>query len=154
METFVGWLKKQSLNEAETRYSVEVNFRSKTDEVLKQAAKIILGYASAALKKADFHVKQVFEQDPLRILVSTRNWDDGEWVCIVSWQPKEKCYVISKGFFNKDRKTVSVQKTQSCDAESASEITNAVRNMMYGLKDEPDRHIQKLKKIKMKTGPK
>lgn len=154
MNTFISWLKKQNISESDTRYSVEVNFRTKTDEVLKNAAKITLGYASAALKKQDFHVKQVFEQDPLRILVSSRNWDDGEWVCVVSWNPQQKCYVISKGFYNKDRKTVSVQGSKHCDAENASEIVAQVRNVMHNLRDKPDRHIEKLKKVPMKRGPK
>src|SRR5882672_424810 len=105
MQSFVSWLKSLiPVNEADTRYSVEVNYRTKTDEVLKAAAKITLGYVSAALKKAEFHVKQVFEEEPFRIMVSARNWDDGEWVVIVSWNPQEHCYVISKGFYNKLQK--------------------------------------------------
>jgi hypothetical protein len=154
MQTFIGWLKTGMLNEADTRYSVEVNFRTRTPEILHNAAKIVLGYASAALKKAEFHVKQVFEEEPLRILVSTRNWDDGEWTCVVSWNPKECCYVISSGFYNKDRKTISVQKSHKLDAENAAQITDAVRNVMHSLKDVPDRHVEKLKKVPLKRGPK
>ena len=155
MKSFIGWLKIQdTLAEADTRYSVEVNFRTKIDEVMKNAAKITLGYASAALKKAEFHVRQVFEEDPLRILVSTRNWDDGEWVCLVSWNPEHKCFVISKGFYNKYRKSVSVQGRKHCNAENASEIANEVKNMMHSLKDKPDRHVEKLKKAPLKRGPK
>jgi len=154
METFVGWLKaKLNLLESDTRYSVEVNYRSTVKEVLNHAAKVSLGYASAALKKADFHVKQVFEEEPYRILVSNRNWDDGEWVCVASWNPHEACYVVSKGFYNKDRNTVSVQESQKCNAESAAQITNEIRNTMHNLKDVPDRHIQKLKKVPLKRGP-
>lgn len=154
MRTFIEWLKQETITEADTRYSVEVNFRTKTDEVLKNAAKITLGYASAALKKADFHVKQVFEEEPFRIIVSSRHWDDGEWVCLVSWNNEHNSYVISKGFYNKDRKSVSIQGTRHCGAESAAEIANEVKNMMHSLKDQPDRHIQKLKKVPMKRGPK
>lgn len=155
MDTFVGWLKrKATLAESDTRYSVEVNYRSTVDEVLKSAAKITLGYASAALKKLDLHVKQVFEEEPYRILVSSRNWDDGEWVCLVSWNPKDACFVISKGFYNKDRKTVSVQESKKCNAENAAQITSEVKNMMHSLKDVPDRHVQKLKKVPLKRGPK
>lgn len=155
MKTFMGWLKDQSdLNEADTRYSVEVNYRTRVNDILSSAAKITLGYASAGLKKLDFHVKQIFEVEPYRIMVSTRNWDDGEWVCVVSWHPKEKCFMISKGFYNKDRKTVSEQGTKKCDVENAAEIVAQVRNMMHGLKDVPDRHIEKLKKVPLKRGPK
>lgn len=153
--TFIDWVKAQRpILESDTRYSIEVNFRSRTNEVLHNSAKVILGYASAALKKADFHVKQVFEEDPLRILVSARNWDDGEWVVLASWNPKEKCFVVSKGFYNKDRKSVSVQASRKSDAENAAELTNDVKNMMHSLKGVPDRHIEKLKKVPLKTGPK
>ncbi len=154
MDTFVGWLKKQTeLNEADTRYSVEVNYRTTMKEVLNHAAKVTLGYTSAALKKADFHVKQVFEEEPYRILVSNRNWDDGEWVCVASWNPNESCYFVSRGYYNKDRKTVSVQETKKCGSESAAQITTEIRNMMHNMKDLPDRHIQKLKKVPLKRGP-
>lgn len=155
MRTFITWLKTQNIvSEADTRYSVEVNYRTKTDEVLNHAAKITLGYASAALKKQDFHVKQIFEEEPYRIIVSTRNWDDGEWVSLVSWNPQKRKYIISKGFYNKDRKSVSVQTSKESDAENAAEITAEVRNLMHSLKGTPDRHVEKLKKVPLKRGPK
>lgn len=154
MESFMGWLKTTAINEADTRYSVEVNFRTRTDEILNHAAKITLGYASAALKKADFHVKQVFEEEPYRIIVSTRNWDDGTWCAMASWNPKEKCYIVSKGFFNKDRKSVTVQNSKRSDADSAAAVANELKNAMHNLKHEPDRHVEKLKKVPLKRGPK
>lgn len=154
MESFRTWLKSELLSEADTRYSVEINFRTRTDEVLHHAAKVTLGYASAALKKMDLHVKQVFEQDPVRIMVSARNWDDGEWVCTVSWNPSKKKYIISKGFYNKDRKTVSISDSKDSDATNAAEIAREVRNIMHSLKDLPDRHVEKLKKVPLKRGPK
>ena len=154
MRSFIGWIIDQSnLNEAETRYSVEVNFRTRTDEVLSQAAKITLGFASAALKKADLHVKQIFEQEPYRIMVSARNWDDGEWVVMALWNPQDKCYIMSKGFYNKDRKSVSVQQSKKSDAVNASQITQELKNMMHSVKDQPDRHVEKLKKVPLKRGP-
>ena len=156
-ETFTQWLlRQQPINEADTRYSVEVNFRTKPDEVLSHYAKVCLGYASAALKKSELHIRQVFEEEPYRIIISTRNWDDGEWVVIVSWHPQQKCFFISRGFWNKDRKTVSVPDghTKKCEAENASEIVKDVRNVIHDLKDKPDRHIEKLKKVPIKRGPK
>lgn len=154
MQTFISWIKTGPLNEVDTRYSVEVNFRTKTDEVLKNYAKICLGYVSAALKKSDFHVRQVFERDPHRIIVSMRNWDDGEWVAVVSWNPNKKCFILSKGFYNKDRKSVSVQNSEDCDSDNAADITRKVKNVMHDLKDKPDRHVEKLKKVPLKRGPK
>jgi hypothetical protein len=63
-----------------SRYSIEVNYRTKKDEALEGFAKIALGYVSAALKNHNYHTKHVFSEKPLRLMVSTRNWDDGEWV--------------------------------------------------------------------------
>ena len=74
-------------------------------------AKLVLGYVSAGLKKMGLHTKHVFEEKPLRLLVSSRNWDDGEWTGVISWSDKEKCFLISKGFYNKERKTKSTSRS-------------------------------------------
>lgn len=144
------------LNESSnaTRYSIEVNFRSKPDEVLDGFAKIALGYVSAGLKQHNFHIKHVYGENPVRILVSSRNWDDGEWVGVVSWNPEHKCFIVSKGFYNKDRKTISVQSSEKCKGENAFEITKHIYNMMHELKGKPDRHMEKLKPVPLKRGPK
>lgn len=158
METFIGWLKTQdsSVNEANTRYSVEVNFRTRVEEVLEHYARITLGYVSAALKNFEYHVKQVFDDGVIRILVSTRNWDDGEWVVVVSWNPHHKCFFITKGFYNKLAKNVSYKQGSEVrtDSDNAAKITADVRNIMHELKGKKDRHIEKLKKVPLKTGPK
>lgn len=137
-----------------TRYSVEVNYRTNSDEMLDGFAKISLGYISAALKQNKFHVRHVFDETPIRILISSRNWDDGEWVCVVSYNNKERCFIISKGFYNKDRKTVSIQDSKKCDGKSAADITKEVRNTMHVLKDKKDRHKEPLKGVPLKRGPK
>ena len=138
------------------RYSVEVNYRTNKDEALEGFAKITLGFVSAALKNYGFHTKHVFTEKPLRLLVSSRNWDDGEWVGIVTFNPDHDggCFVVSKGFFNKDRNTTSIQSSEKCSGSSAAEITQELRNMMHDLKDKPDRHQEKLKGVPMKRGPK
>ena len=137
------------------RYSVEVNYRSTIDEVLKGAAKIILGYVSAAMKQNDYHIKQVYDEMPLRVLVSSRNWDDGEWVGLVSYNPKHNCFVVSKGFYNRDKKTVSLQGDSTrCSGDNAAEIVKELRNKMHSLKSEPDRWQTKLKPVPLKRGPK
>lgn len=137
-----------------TRYSVEVNFRTTSEESLEAFAKIALGYVSAGLKQHNFHVKHVYTEKPIRILVSSRNWDDGEWVVLVSWNPEHKCFVCSKGFYNKDRRTVSVHSSEKCSADNAAEITKQVYNLMHHLKTQPDRHQEKLKPVPLKRGPK
>lgn len=139
-----------------SRYSVEVVYRSKAKEVLKAFAKIALGYVSAALKQNGYHVKHVYDVEPLRIMVSSRNWDDGEWVGVVSFNPDHDggCFVISKGFYNKDRRTCSIQSSKKCNGDGADEITKELRNMMHELKDKPDRHREKLKAAPLKRGPK
>lgn len=153
---------KANLSEASTatRYSVEVNFRSEKKEVLEAFAKICLGYVSAAMKQNGYHVKQVYEESPIRIIISTRNWDDGEWVGMVHYHPDHDggCFVVSRGFYNKNRvpPTISVQSRKKCDGDSAAEITREMRNLMHQLRKEPDqtRQRQKLKAVPLKRGPK
>lgn len=144
------------LNESvsSTRYSIEVNYRTNVEETLQAFAKIALGFVSAGIKQHDFHVKHVYTDSPIRILVSSRNWDDGEWVGVVSWHEKDKCFVVSKGFYNKDRKTVSVQKSEKCKGDNAAEITKHVYNMMKDLKGKPDKHAPKMKSVPLRRGPK
>lgn len=146
----------ETLSEAadSTRYSVEVNYRTNPDEVLEAFAKIALGYVSAGIKQHDFHVKHVYADKPIRILVSSRNWDDGEWVVVVSWNDSDRCFMLSKGFYNKDRRTVSVQHKEKCKGDNAAEMAKQVFNMMHSLKGEKDRHQEKLKPVPLKRGPK
>jgi hypothetical protein len=136
-----------------TRYSIEVNYRSNVKDALDAYAKIVLGYVGAAMKQNGYHIKQVYEEKPLRIIVSSRNWDDGEWAGVVTFHPEEECFVISKGFYNKDRRTTSVQSSKKCDGDSAAEITKELRNLMHGIKGKPDRHAEKLKGVPLKRGP-
>lgn len=149
---FCDWLTRRI--DEDTRYSVEVNYRTKSIEVLKGFAKIALGYVSAAMKKRGFHVKQVFEEDPIRIVVSSRNWDDGEWVGMIHYRDGEACFIASNGFYNKDRRTVSVQRSEKCSDDTPSGMTKELINMMHSLKSKPDRHREKLNPVKLKTGPK
>ena len=153
MHDFLNWLRLDEGTDY-TRYSVEVSYRSKKDEVLKAYAKICLGYISAGMKNANFHVKHVFDQDPIRILISSRNWDDGEWVIVVNWNSNKKMFILSYGFYNKERRSVSIQKSEDCAYDNAAEIVRLLKNKMHELKDKPDRHTVKLKKVPFKTGPK
>jgi len=150
--TFNDWIQKR-LDE-DTRYSVEINYRTKSEEVMRGFARIALGYVSAALKKRSFHIKQVFEEDPIRIVVSSRNWDDGEWVGMIHYRAIEGCFIVSNGFYNKDRRTVSIQRHEKCQNDMPVELTKSLVNMMHSLKDKPDRHQEKLKPVKLKRGPK
>jgi hypothetical protein len=155
-------LKEWVLNEVTTatRYSIEINYRSEKKEVLLSYAKIVLGYVSAAMKQNGYHIKQVFEESPVRILVSTRNWDDGEWAGMVYFHPEHDggCFVAANGFFNKQRvpPTISIQNTRKCGGDSAADVTKELRNMMHDLRKQPDktRERQKLKAVPMKRGPK
>ena len=146
----------ENINEVSeiSRYSVEVNHRTKKDDVLNGFAKIALGYISAALKKHGYHTKHVFEHKPLRLLVTSRNWDDGTWVGAVTWNDTSKCFVISKGHYNKMRKSVLIQSTEKCDGDSAVEVAKQLHNVMHGLKGKPDKHQEKLKPVPLKRGPK
>lgn len=176
METYLDWYlkRKQSditettdisklgaelLTEASStsaRYSIEVNFRTKIKEMLEGYAKICLGYVSAAMKQSGYHIKHVYDDKPIRILVSSRNWDDGEWSAIVYFHPDHDggCFIIAKGFYNKEVKSISMQTKTKCKGNSAAEITAELRNIMHELKNKPDRHQEKIKGIALKRGPK
>jgi hypothetical protein len=149
---FGDWLARRI--DENTRYSVEVNYRTRSREVLRGFAKIALGYVSAAMKKRGYHVKQVFEEDPPRIVVSSRNWDDGEWVGMIHYRVADQCFVVSNGFYNRDRRTVSVQRSERCSDDTPAEMTKSLLNLMHRLKDEPDMHREKLKPVLLKRGPK
>lgn len=137
-----------------SRYSIEVNYRTKLKDAEEAFAKVALGYVSASLKNHGYHVKLVFDESPLRVLVSSRNWDDGEWTGMISFNPHHHCFVLAKGFYNRERKTVSVQKHDVMKGNSASDLANDLKNLMHSLKGEPDRHLDKLKAVPLKRGPK
>ena len=100
-------------------------------------------------------MKMVFSEKPLRVLASVRNWDDGGWVGIISFNEKLQMFVISKGYYNKDKKTVHVTKSEKHeDEESAASLTANLKKMMDNIKHEPDRQEEKLKGINLKRGPK
>jgi hypothetical protein len=155
MKTFIEFQQDHFVEAVQTsRYSVEVNYRTTSDEALEGFARICLGYISSALKNHNYHTKHVFTEKPLRLLVSSRNWDDGEWCGCVTWNHEHKCFVISKGFYNRERRTISIQHSTKCTGNSASEISKELHNLMNRLKDEPDRHQEKLKPVPLKRGPK
>ena len=161
-ESETKWTENTSLKDViseattATRYSVEVNYRSDIKETTEAFAKIALGYVSAAMKQDGYHIKHVYEEKPLRILVSSRNWDDGEWVGTVSFNPDHDggSFIIAKGFYNKMRKTVEIQSKQKCEGDSAASIVKMMRNIMNDLKGKPDQRKEKLKGVPMKRGPK
>ena len=146
-------LSEQVLNEGTNRYSVEINFRTNMREVIEGFAKMVLGYVSAALKERGYHVKKIFDAHPYRIIISSQRWQEGEWVLVVSFNQEKSFFVISKGFYNRDRDTVSVQSSEKSDHFSAAEIYRQIFNSMATLKDEPPHHIGGLKGVKGKTGP-
>lgn len=151
---FTSWVEKKIHESNNSRYSVEVNYRTKSVEVMDGFAKIALGYVSASLKKNGYHVKQVFDEKPIRIIVSSRNWDNGEWVGMISYNSDKGYFIISNGFYNKDRNTVSIQRSKKCSDDTASGMAKELINMMHRLINEPDRKVDKLNPIHLKRGPK
>lgn len=144
------------LTEADSsHYSIEVNFRTTKKEMLDAYAKLVLGYVSAAVKRNGYHVKHVYSEVPVRILVATRNWDDGEWVASVIYNPEHNCFVMTAGHWNKDRRTISVssEETKKVDADDAAGITTKLVNYMHNLKKKEPRK-QMLKAAPRKRGPK
>lgn len=157
-ETFQEYfaVKHQLLNEVvqSTRYAVDINFRTTMDEVKYGFAKIAIGYVSAALKNLGFHVKLVFTEPPLRVLVSSRNWDDNEWVGMISYNKALGAFVLSKGYYNKSKKSVTVMKSTKIDEPiNASTMSEKLKKTMDSLKDEPERKAVKID-LDLKRGPK
>jgi hypothetical protein len=151
-------LNEWMLREATTasRFAVDVNYRTETKEVAKNFAKIALGYVSAALKQNGYHTKHVYDVDPVRLMVSSRNWDDGEWIVEVHFHPDYEggSFVVCKGFYNKDRKSASIVSQKKSEGTSAAAIALELRTMLNELKNQPDRHQEKLRPVRLKTGPK
>ena len=141
----------ENLNEGSqnSRYSVEVNFDTTKDDCLISYAKIMLGYISAAMKKMNYHVKVIFSHKPLRLIVASRNWDDGEWVGMISYNEGKDHFTISKGFYNKLNKTVSVEETTVLDNPiNAKILSHKLRDMMKSLEGKKDRFVPSFKKLK------
>jgi len=131
------------------RYSVEVNFDTTKDECLLSYAKIMLGYVSAAMKKMNYHVKLVFAEKPLRLIVASRNWDDGEWVGMISYNEEKDHFAISKGFYNKLDRTVSIQDTELIHNPINGKIISLkLRDIMKDLEGKKDRFVPNFRKLK------
>jgi hypothetical protein len=142
------------LNEKSSRYAVEVNFRTTMDEINHGFAKIALGYVSAALKKLGYHVKLVFSEKPLRVIVSSRNWDDGEWVGMISYNNELGCFLLSKGNFNRIKKTVAVVSKEKITGNiNSAMMAEKLKDEMDKIKLLPDKKNVDLR-IHMKRGPK
>lgn len=137
-----------------SRYSIEVNYRTRVNEVVDSFAKLTLGYVSAGMKQCGYHCKVLFTDKPYRVMVSTRNWDDGEWVGVACFNHERGHFVIAQGTYNRDRKTVSVHSSRKCDAVSAAEIVRELRNVMEDLKRTPGRGSSTLQPAELKRGPK
>jgi hypothetical protein len=148
--------KFRRLNEVaeRSRYAVEVEFRTTLDEADFGFAKIALGYVSSALKKMGYHVKLVFSEKPLRVIVSSRNWDDGEWVGMISYNTAQKVFVLSKGHYNKSDKSVSVKNSSDIKGPiSGQSLSEKLKGTMDEIKKLPPHKRQELN-IHLKRGPK
>lgn len=157
-DIFVEYYNKKVslLNEAveSSRYAVEINYKTTMDEADFGFAKIALGYVSAALKKMGYHVKLVFSEKPLRVIVSSRNWDDGEWVGMITYNTALHCFVLSKGTYNRMKKSVNVTQADKIVGElSAIKMAEKLKEKMDSLKGLPCKKSIDIN-INLKRGPK
>jgi hypothetical protein len=137
-----------------SRYAVEVDFTTTSDQANHGFAKIALGYVSSCLKKLGYHCRLVFTEKPLRVIVSSRNWDDGEWIGMITYNESLSMFVLSKGYYNKLDKTVDVQSKKQLDKPySGQAMAEKLKNMMMDLKKEDPRPPQQIS-INLKRGPK
>jgi hypothetical protein len=135
------------------RYSVEVGYRTEIQEAIESFVKITLGYVSAAMKKHGYHCKIVISENPYRVIVSSRNWDDGEWTGIASFDYKENCFIVGEGTYNKERQTVSVVKKEKSKGKSASDVVKELKEAMESLKRKAGVDNSALDGPEMKRGP-
>ena len=150
MINYNDFIKKLNEGSQNIRYSVEVNFDTPKEDCLVSYAKIVLGYVSAAMKKMNYHVKLVFSHKPLRLIVASRNWDDGEWVGMISYNEEKDHFTLSKGFYNKLKKTVAVQDTSTIsDAVNAKILSYKLRDMMKDLEGKKDRFTPEFRKLRI-----
>jgi hypothetical protein len=151
---FVNWLGEKVLTENASRYSIEVNFRTSWGEAKDHFIKLVLGYVMAALKQHQYHVKHVYTVKPFRILISTKQWDDGSWVGCLSYNNDHDSFMFSEGVYNKQRGTCTVIKTEKVTGESASDLSKEVAKKMMDLKHRHPYDGHKLNPVKQKRGPK
>ncbi len=157
---FNEWLEQRDLGKSLTeslqsnRYSVEINYRTKMEEVIDGYAKIALGYVSAGMKNCGYHCKTMFTNKPYRVMVSSRNWDDGEWVGLAVFNHEGNRFDIARGSYNKDLKTVTIQSSRKSSGVSAADIVRELRNVMEELKRTPPRGSNTLNPADLKRGPK
>jgi hypothetical protein len=137
-----------------SRYAIDVNYRTTMDDVSFGFAKIALGYVSAALKRMGYHIKMVFSEKPLRVIVSSRNWDDGEWVGMICYNAQLGCFILSKGHYNRMKKSVNVVSSEKIDSKpSASEMAAKLKEKMASIENLPSKKNLEIK-VNLKRGPK
>jgi hypothetical protein len=108
-----------------------------------------LGYVSAGLKNCGYHCKTVFKAKPFRVLVGSRDWDHGEWICAVTFNETNKQFLISEGYYNKPKKTISIESSRIAEGDCAVDLVKEVRHVMEKLKrTEPIRTPEYKLKVK------
>lgn len=160
MEHFSEWLfagelgSLERLVETSDRYSVEVNYRTSLREVLDGYAKLVLGYIMAGMKNNGYHVKHVYSERPYRIMIAASNWEDGMWVSAVLFNNQINKFVLANGYWNKDRRTMSVQDQKVLEGENAAEMVRKLCSHMCDLRKKDPRKINHLNPAPLKRGPK
>lgn len=151
------YVQDKNINESidATRYSVEVNYRTNKKQAALGFAKIALGYVSSALKSLQYHCKTIFDDSPYRVLISSRNWDDGEWVVMISYNEKFDFFVLSKGYYNKMKKTITTVAHEKMQGEeSAAVMAKAAKDAVDELRYKKPKDNSLNNFIYLKRGPK
>lgn len=147
---FSEWYGNNLLLEGGTRYSIEVNFRTGHKEVADHFIRLSLGYVMAAVKRFGYNVKHVYTNNPAKIIIASRGWEDGSWAGIVSFDKSSSKFNFSEGFYNKFRDTCSVTSTVALKGDSAADVAGEVLEKMEELKKKPPRKTDD----EVKRGPK
>lgn len=165
-ETYQSWLAFRELFRAAdrqlllertgVRYAVDVNYRTNMSEVLDHFSQLSLGYLKKALNNHGYNVKQVYSAKPYRLIVSTRQWQDREWVGVVNFDEETAHFVWHEAVYDKGRKTAKIPEGHSkkLKGRSASSLFEEVHPMLKELKDRPLRYGEPMNPAPRKRGPK
>lgn len=166
VESYESWLAYRELFDAAerglllertgVRYAVDVNYRTNMSEVMDHYAQLCLGYLKKALNSHGYSVKQVYSVKPYRLIVSTRQWQDREWVGVVNFDEETSSFVWHAAVYDKGRKSAKIPDGHSkkLNGRSASALFDELNPLLRELKDRPLRYGEPLKPAPRKRGPK
>lgn len=166
LESYQSWLafrrlfdtceSRPLLERTGVRFAVDINYGTDMGEVIDHYSQLCLGYLKKAFNNHGFPVKQVYSVKPYRLIISTRQWQDREWVGIVNFDEPTSSFVWHEGLYDKGRKTAGIPDgaSKKLSGKSAAALFDEIMPLLRALKDKPLRYGENLKPALRKRGPK